>query len=54
VSERGAGSKRRSGACGGGWETRDVGASVAGCEGEGLGKREREMCPWAISKYFGD
>jgi hypothetical protein len=19
-----------------------------------LGDREREMCPWAISKYFGD
>jgi hypothetical protein len=39
-SEWGAGSKRRSGACGGGRETRDVGASTAGCEGGRLGKRK--------------
>jgi hypothetical protein len=39
VSERGAGSKRRPGACGGGRETRDVGASAVGCESERLGKR---------------
>jgi hypothetical protein len=38
VSERGAGSKRRLSACGGGRETHDVGASVARCEGERLGK----------------
>jgi hypothetical protein len=39
VSEWGAGSKRRSGACGGDRETRDVDASTAGCEGGRLGKR---------------
>jgi hypothetical protein len=39
VSERGAGLKRRPGVCGGGRETRDVGASAAGCEVERLGKR---------------
>jgi hypothetical protein len=36
----GVGSKRRLGACGGGRETRDVGASMAGCEGKRLGTRE--------------
>jgi hypothetical protein len=33
------GSTRRSGACGGGREMRNVGTSMAGCEGGRLGKR---------------
>jgi hypothetical protein len=39
MSEWGVGSKRRSGGCGRGRETRDVGASTTGCEGKRLGKR---------------
>jgi hypothetical protein len=39
VSEWGASAKRRSGACGGGWETRVVGASMAECMGGRLGTR---------------
>jgi hypothetical protein len=44
VSEWGAGTKRRSGACRGGRETCDVGASMAGCgrevrDGEGVADR---------------
>jgi hypothetical protein len=39
VGERGAGSKRRPGACEGGREMSDVSVSVAGCEGERLGKQ---------------
>jgi hypothetical protein len=35
----GVGSKRRPGACGGGRETHDMGASMAGCEGRRLGTR---------------
>jgi hypothetical protein len=34
VSEWGAGTKRMSGTCGGGRQTRDVGASMTGCERE--------------------
>jgi hypothetical protein len=39
VSEWGAGSKRRSGVCGDGRETHNMGTSMAGCEGRRLGKR---------------
>ena len=49
VSEWGAGTKRRSGACGGGRETRDVGASMAECAGGRLGTRgvADRRGPWA-------
>jgi hypothetical protein len=40
VREWGAGVKRRSGACGCGWETRVVGASKAECAGGRLGMRD--------------
>jgi hypothetical protein len=39
VSEWGASAKRRPGACGGGREMRDVGASMVECAGERLGTR---------------
>jgi hypothetical protein len=41
---RAAGSKRRPGACGGGREMRDVGASATGCEGKRLGKQRGLAC----------
>jgi hypothetical protein len=40
VSEWGAGTKRRLGACRGGRETRDVGASMEECAGVRLGTRD--------------
>jgi hypothetical protein len=39
VCEWGTSAKRRSGACGGGWETHEVGASTAECASRRLGTR---------------
>jgi hypothetical protein len=36
------------------WHTKLLLVPLIKVCGEGRGRSEREMCPWAISKYFGD